>query len=267
MKTNQIFSIKRFINLIKSDLLMNYKKYGLMILAILLVDYVILYLNMPKYSYNPNNVYNIREYFPLFTSLGFFTLGAWIGSAFPEFNNKNTSRSYLITPASTFEKYTTQLLGRIIISTIIFLIIFWLAANLARFTVLHTIKENIPNIEQFNFSGVINTLKSDSVIEWLLPLSFLALIMFLFSVRIYFNKHGLVKTILSLSVVLFLLYLLFVIFTQVFYPSYKLFEVHSSEYQVTKSLKNSEILGIVILSLSSLILPVLGFFKLKEKEL
>lgn len=267
MKTNQIFSIKRFINLIKSDLLINYKKYGLMILAISLVYYVILYLNMPKYSYNPQSVYNTYEYYPLFISLGLFTLAAWIGSAFPAFNNKNTARSYLTTPASTFEKYTAQFLGRIIVSTIIFLIIFWIDARLARFTILNTVKDNIPNIKPFTYSAFIDRLKADTFTLWILPFGGLSLVLFLFSVRIYFGKHGLIKAILSLAAVIFIIYILFAVSTQFFYSGYKFFGVKTPDYQVTEKLNNGEIFTIIIFGVSWIFFTILGFFKLKEKEL
>lgn len=267
MKTNQIFNLKRFINLVKSDLLVNYKKYLLMIFVMTIVGFTFMYLNMPKHSYSSNEIYGIGRYFPLLISFALFALGAWIGSSFPAFNNKNTMRSYLMAPASTFEKYTAQILGRIIISSILFLIIVWIDARFARFTILHTVKENIPNIEKFTYSGIIERIKMDPFTSWSVPIFSLSLGAFLFSVRIYFRKQGLIKTLMALAVVMFAIYLLFIIFTQIFYPELRLFEIKANDYYITDKFKNSEILTMVILTLSGLLLPVLGFFKLKEKEL
>ena len=70
MKTNQIFSLKRFINLIKSDLLINYKRYGLMVLVMLFLGYVVMYLSFPKNGGD----YKIDRYFPFFISFMFFVL-------------------------------------------------------------------------------------------------------------------------------------------------------------------------------------------------
>lgn len=262
MKTNQIFSLKRFINLIKSDLLMNYKRYGMIVLVMTLLTYVVMYLNFPKNG----GTFDIERYFPFLVSFIFFSLGAWIGSSFPAFNRKNTSRNYLMTPASTFEKYTAQFIGRIIISTIVMLIIFWIDARFARFTVLHVIKENTTAIDKFSYTALYEKIKLDHVVYWT-PLIFFSLVTFLFSARIYFNKHGLIKSLLALAGVFFAFYILLVIYTQIFYPGNKLFEVDATNYIVTKSIKNSDILMIALLSFSILILPVLGFFKLKEKEL
>lgn len=269
MKTNQIFSLKRFINLIKSDLLINYKRYALMILVMTILGYVVLYLNMPKHTYGMNSVsdFNISKYMNLFMTFIIFSLGAWIGLSFPAFNNKNTRRNYLMSPASTFEKYSAQFLGRVIISTVMFLIIFWFDAQIARFTVLHSVNENIPIIEKFTYSGLIERLRADTFTNWLLPLFTLALFMFLFAVRIYFKKQGLLKTIFSLASVLLLIFFVLVVFTQFFFPEYKMFEIHTYEYKMTEKLLNGEILTIVILIFSAVMLPILGYFKLKEKEL
>lgn len=267
MKTNQIFSLKRFINLIKSDLLINYKKYALMVLVMSVAGFVFMYINMPKHSYAGAQTYGVNRYFPITLTFAIFALGAWIGSSFPAFNNKNTKRSYLMTPASTFEKYSAQILGRIIISTLIFLIILWIDARFARFTIIQTAKENIPDIEKFSYSAILERIKTDKFTFVATPVMSLSLSAFLFSVRIYFNKQGLLKTLVTLAIVLFSLYMLFAIFTKIFYPEYNFFEVHATDYWITDKLKNSEVVAIVVFALSGLLLPVLGFFKLKEKEL
>lgn len=266
MKTNQIFSTKRFINLIKSDLLINYKKYGLQLLVVFLLGYVLIYLNLPKHSYQIDDSYEVTKYFVLFV-VALFALGAFVGMSFPAFNHKNTSRGYLLTPASTFEKYTAQILGRIIIGTLLFLIIFWIDARLARFTIIHSVKENIPVIEKFTYSGMINRLKMDLFTLWIFPFLSLSMGCFVFSVRLFFAKNGLVKTILSMGGVFFVSYVVFALLTQIFYPELPLFQVRTPDYQITEKLGNGEIFSIVIFSVSWMFFLVFGFFKLKEKEL
>ena len=266
MNRNQIFSLKRFINLIKSDLLINYKKYGLQLLVIFLLGYGMMYLSLPKHSYQEGVNYDTSRYFSLFVT-ALFALGAFAGLSFPAFNHKNKSRVYLLTPASTFEKYTAQILGRIVIGTILFLIIFWIDARLARFTILNTVKENIPEIEKFTYSGIISRLKMDVFTLWLFPFISLSIGCFLFSVKLFFGKNGLVKTGLSMGGVLFITYLLFALLTQILYPETPWFEVKTPDYQITGNLGNGEIFSIVIFSISWIFFLIFGFFKLKEKEL
>ncbi|VBB45646.1 conserved membrane hypothetical protein [uncultured Paludibacter sp.] len=265
MNTNQYFSFTRFIKLIKSDWLINYKKYILLFLTMLAIGYVFIYLNLPKRAYEGSSVFDANRYLNLL-NISLFALIAFIGTSFPAFNSKKTARIYMLTPASTFEKYSAQFLGRIVITFILFLFAFWLDANLARLTVLGTIKENTPKIEAFSYSDLLRILKKDEFSHIFMPFLLLSTAMFFFAIRLFFNRNGILKTSLTFISFLFGIYLLFVLFSHIFYPETKGFDVHTSEYEVIRNLESGQILGIIIVSVSWIFLLVLGFFKLKEKE-
>ncbi|MGC3978909.1 MAG: hypothetical protein QM751_12220 [Paludibacteraceae bacterium] len=264
MKTNQIFSFRRFINLIKSDLLINYKKYGMQCLVMFILGYGLMYIYMPKY--NQGSAFDIKDYFQFFI-FSSFALGTFVGSSFPAFNTKRTKRTYLLTPASTFEKYTAQIFGRMIVTTLLFLIIFWVDAQLARFTVLHSAKESIPNIDVFSYSTLLNRLQKDEFTYRLLWFLLLSIGAFLFAVRIYFGKQGLLKAVLSLTGVLVSVSILFMIMAKIFYSEIEFFSIKTPVYNLTENLNNWEVFVIIIFAVSWLFFLAFGFFKLKEKEL
>ena len=51
MNSNKFFSFSRFYRLLMNDILINYKKYLLIILAAFIMGFVFLYSNMPKFAY------------------------------------------------------------------------------------------------------------------------------------------------------------------------------------------------------------------------
>lgn len=268
MTTNKYFSFTRFVRLIKSDLLINYKKYLLLVLAAFVLCYGFLYLNMPKRNFGDSYYFDINRYMDLFM-VTLFALGAFVGLSFPAFSNKKATRTYLLTPASTLEKYTVQIFGRFILTSLIFLLIFWLSALLARYTAIHAVKpdEAPPAITVFHYSDLWAAIRKDEFSAWFFPFMILSIGMFLFSVRLFFRKAGLLKTVLSLAVVIFSFFGLMVLFSHIFYPAQvKGWDIHGTTYQLLPKLNNGEFFSIIIFSISWLFLLVFGYFKLKEKE-
>lgn len=237
-------------------------------LAALVLGYGFLYLNIPKRSYGDSFVFDMSRYFSFFITT-LFALGAFVGAAFPAFSNKKTTRAYLLTPASTLEKYTAQLFGRVIVSSLVFLLLFWISAQLARFTAIHSVKtgEMPPLIDVFSYSGLWDRIQKDTFIAWFFPFLLLSIGMYLFAVRLFFNKAGLLKTVLSLFGVIFSIVGLMVLFSHVFYPAETMgWSMKATEYKITKQLSNNEFYTIIITSVSWLFFLVFGYFKLKEKE-
>ena len=134
MKTNQFFSFQRFCLLLRSDLLINYKRYSLIIVGAFIMGFVVLYGNMPKLVYGEIHNWDIfgsNKYIPIFLA-SLLALGVLVGSSFPDLGSKVRTANYLLIPSSTFEKLCSQIFIRFICGGGIFLVLFWIDAQLAR---------------------------------------------------------------------------------------------------------------------------------------
>ena len=265
MKSNTFFSFSRFYLLLRNDILINYKKYLFMVLGAFVVGYIVLYWQMPKVdSIYPD--FKADNYTPIFF-MGLLGLGAFVGMAFPELENKIKTRNYLMLPASAFERMTVQFFIRVICGGILYLVVFWLVAHLARFSALRTFQgqANAHTIESFHFSSLLVGSR-DLLSKLAIGFSIFSIGMYLFSIKIFFNRFSLVKTIISLVAVYALFACIMVLFSHLFYPETIGFRVHVDNYNIAKNLTNSNIWVYSISFLSWLFFLTLGYFKLKEKQ-
>lgn len=267
MESNSFFSLQRFFLLMRNDLLLNYKKYLLTIVGALIVGYVILYFQMPTKEHSMD--FSDKRYLPIFMTF-IFALGAFVGMSFPALNSKSTTISYLLMPSSSFEKFLSQFLIRIVAGTALFLAIFWIDAYLARETALLVLRkfENIPQIDSFSYHTLINNFgnNGDVIARNVVIFLFLSIGIYLFSVRIYFRKVAMIKSALSLSFSIFLIIILLYIFSSIFYPETKGMDFHLNEYKVYLKYSNFDIWLFTMFSLPWLFFLPLGYFKLKEKQ-
>jgi hypothetical protein len=265
MKSNTFFSFNRFYLLLRNDILINYKKYLFTVLGAFIVGYLILLWQMPKVenvfaSFTANN-YSSAFY------MGLLGLGAVVGMAFPELENKIKTSNYLMLPASTFERMTVQFLIRVIGAGILYLGIFWLDAYLARFSALRISHGHIDvhRIESFHFSSLLIGTK-DLLSKLAIIFSIFSIGMYLFSIRIFFKRFALVKSIISLVAVYALFACVMVLLSHLFYPETIGFRVHVENYNLTPDNTNSNIWVYSISFISWLFFLPLGYFKLKEKQ-
>lgn len=271
MNTNQFFSISRFWLLLRNDMMMNYKRYLMNIGGAFVVCFIIIYMTLPT---KPNYVdYSARSYASPFLIM-LFGLGGFIGMAFPFLNEKRQLSVYLLTPASTFEKYLSQFLIRFIGGIVIFLLIFHIDAIIARQAALAALAkyEHAPTIAKYSFIHLFDVKYSLSsgyrygqIINEISSL--LAVGIFLFSIRVFFNKNGLIKTLLAGTVVFFAILLLFVALSHIFYPETIGMDIHLSYYKVNDTFRNIELWITALACATPIFLLPLGYFKLKEKQL
>ena len=265
MKSNTFFSFSRFYLLLRNDILINYKKYLFTVLGAFIVGYMVLYLQMPKVEniYANFTAYNYSTVF----FMGLLGLGAVVGMAFPELGNKIKTSNYLMLPASAFERMTLQFLIRVIGAGILYTIIFWLDAHLARFSALRIFQGHVNShhIENFHFSSLLIGSK-DILSKLAIFFSIFSIGMYLFSIRIFFKRFALVKTIISLVAFYALTACVMVLFSHLFYPETIGFRVHVDNYNLTPDITNSNIWIYSISFLSWLFFLTLGYFKLKEKQ-
>jgi hypothetical protein len=298
MNSNKFFSFNRFYLLLRSDLLINYKKYCLAILVAFILGFVFLYGSMPRLVYggdtlNDWNTFGCNRYKSIFL-FSIVVLGVLVGSSFSDLGSKVKTANYLLIPASTFEKFFSQFFSRVICGGAIFLVLFWIDAQLARAisgmqmvdvkTNLHYANaEHI--IEKFNYGMIflyekVRTYSSETgtySIEkivyykayetWGASLFIVSIGLYLFSVRLFFKKLGLVKSIISFVVLFFILFLFMVVFSHIFYPNTVGFDVSLPTYTLQNGTDNIGFWLCLIGLVSPLFLLPLGYFKLKEKQL
>ncbi len=268
MKSNSFFSFRRLYLLTRNDILLNYKKYLLTIVGAFIVGSIIIYLQMPTREYS--NHFDIWNYTMTFM-ICLVGLGAFIGISFPAFSSKTSTMSYLLLPSSTLEKFLSQFLIRIVISTGLFFLIFWIDAYFAREAATLVLQKygNTFEIEPFDYSNLFYNLTGERYlfVRIVITMTFISIGFFLYSIRIYFNRLALVKTAISLVTFLSLGVLLFAIFSHIFYPETKGMDFKLNIHQVFKQVTNIEFWLFTMFCLSILILIPLGYFKLKEKQL
>jgi hypothetical protein len=282
MNSNKFFSFSRFYQLLRNDILLNYKKYLLTIVGAFILGFIVIYMQMPNYLYGYSGYsFDASRYFNVFI-MCLVGLGAFVGSAFSELSSKVKISNYLLLPASTFEKFLCQFVIRALVGTVIFMFIFWVDAHIARIAVLSNLKNNLGQlvgpekydyIEKFHFSMFLIKSKYPIVTNWKLfeGIGMILIIfssgMFLFSVKIFFRKLGLIKTGISLVATLYLIMIVMMCFSQLFYPETKSFGIANIDYELSNGYSNDEIFLYSIAYTAPLFLLPLGYFKLKEKQL
>lgn len=282
MNSNKFFSFSRFYQLLRNDILLNYKKYLLTIVGAFILGFILMYLYMPTriYSYS-NSGFDATRYSSLFI-MCLLGLGAFVGSAFSELSSKVKISNYLLVPASTFEKFLSQFIIRFIAGTIILLVLFWIDVHLARIAALSRIEgmdghlagpEKYDYIEKFHWSMFLIKSKYPVLTNWRLfegigyILTFFSAGMFFFSVKIFFRKLGLIKTGISLVAILYLMMAGMFFFAHLFFPETKGFDTVNISYFLSNGYTNNDIFLYSIGYLAPLFLLPLGYFKLKEKQL
>ena len=285
MNSNKFFSFSRFYLLLRNDILLNYKKYLLTVSGAFILGFFVIYSNMPKYVQKDELhwIFGSQRYFQAFI-MCLIGLGAFIGSSFSELSNKVKTTNYLLLPASTLEKYLIKFLIHVLAGTILFLIIFWIDAHLARYVTINNMKathnevlsyaEKEKFIEVFNYSMFLikNTRLTITYWSWFEGLAIVfglfSVGMYFFNVKIFFKKLGLIKTAISLIAVLYSGIVVMMLLSQLFYPETKVFEISSNmDYRLPNGYLNIEVWMYLSAYFVSLFLIPLGYYKLKEKQL
>ena len=266
MNTKQFFSINRFWLLLRNDMMINYKKYLLNIGGAFVVFFIIIYMTLPT---NPDRGdYEAQKYAGAFV-ITLFGLGGFIGMAFPFLGEKRQMSVYLLTPASTFEKYLSQFLIRFIGGIVIFLSIFYIDAFIARQAAMQVLAKypNAPSIAPMSFYEIINSIANlkhaSGYGEPLSIMSFFIIISFyLFTIKVFFNKNGFIKTLLSGTAISFAIILLNYGIVSIFLPEHTLIY-----YKVNNQFYNLQLWITALGCATPVFLLPLGYFKLKEKQL
>ena len=264
MKRNKYFNIRRFSVLYKQDLLINHKTYLFTLTGLAIGTYAFCFFVL---STMKAKVYNIYDYMPMLL-LYLMTIGVLIGTSFPALKNKIRRSNYLLDPGSTLEKFLVQLLNRLILFIPIALLLFWAGANLAKISLIPNpdIKFDPSKIPAFNY---VDIFKGTSALrdKIAIVVSIFSGFSVLFAGSAYFNRHALVKTLITFAIGIASVLLTLVLCSHIFFPDFVTgLEIHVPDYKLAEDLYNVQLFFYATGGLSWLFFLSLAYFKLKEKE-
>jgi len=273
MKFNDFFNTKRFGLLVKHDLMINQNKY----LLKLLVLFLGLYASMVLYMLKVPNSFCVIQYgenqiqphgYTTFFIFGLIAMGVFIGSAFSDLGSKVKRTTFLLLPASTFEKILHPFLIRVVLGIVCFLLFFLVDAHLARLTVANTPTILFKGLvlAPFSFERIISTMGRDDFA--MISFAFFSFGIYLFVVPLYFKKQALLKTILFFFVGLYAYISFFVLLSKIFHPGLAHgFNFQTPGFVIAEDLTIMEFFVDSIACISWAFLLLLGYFKLKELKL
>lgn len=265
MEKNQFFNFKRFVLVLRNDLIINYKKYLLFLLGTLVIGTALIWLQMPK----NNHQYGFGEnrYFSFFM-IALFGLAAVVGTSFSELNSKIKTTGFLMMPGSAFEKYMAQFSIRVIFGLVLFLLIFWLDTQIARLIALSSFEGAFDPgiIKAFNYGILIKWYQNESFAFMVVSMIW-GVGMCLFAVRLFFKRSPFVKVILLLSVIGYIFGGVVWLVAHIAYP-----EILWDQMRVPDGPGFIEGYNIfesylaVYLHVTWITALILGYFKLKERQ-
>ncbi len=284
MKSNSFFSLNRFVLLLRNDILLNYKKYLLTIAGAFILGFMVMYTNMPHLVVQNEYrwIFDAQDYLQTFT-MCLVGLMVFVGSGFPGFSSKTNTFNYLQIPASTFEKYLCQFTIYVFAGSILFFIIFWMDAHLARTIALNNLKysndelvgaEKFKYIKEFSYKSMFFIVRENPVVvyrKWTEIINLFVMAfsvgMYFFNVKLIFKKLGVIKAALSLVALIFLIMIFFTVLSKLYFPETEFFEIAKAlDYKRTNGISTIDLwMTILAYCVPFLIIPF-GYFKLKEKQ-
>jgi len=273
MKSNDFFNMKRFGLLVKHDLMINQNKYLLKMLVLFLGLYAVLcYLMMNNTNsfciqYWDAHKHVPQGYMQLFV-FGLMALGAFVGGSFSDLGSKVKRTSFILLPASTFEKILHPFLLRVVLGIICYLLFFWVDAHLARLTVANApsvvMKDLV--IDPFSYVQMIDAMGRDGFEQ--IIFAFFSMGMYLFTIPLFFKKQALLKAVFTFFVGVFVYMLFFGMLSHLFHPGvYVGLQFSVPDYIIFGDVRCFDFLMSSIVCVSWVFLLFLGYFKLKELKL
>ncbi len=258
---NNTFSFSRFIKLCKQQLFLNSR---LILFGLIGYCGTIFILMLPMRVSNSQNVFDVTNFLQVMT---FFFIGFGVlynGYSFKFLRTKESSISYLMIPASALEKFIFEFLNRVVLTIIALPTIFWIVFNLTGlfFNILDDIGYSFISINDIieTFEG-----EKDSALffSFAIPVTFLILIL-PFTGSTIFTKQPLIKTLFSVTIIC-LCYagVVYFLAETVGINQYTLNEngiITPMESAAVKNFFRS------VLWLTNIVLLIVAFLKLKEKE-
>ncbi len=262
METNNSFSFQRLVLLGKQSFIINKKLIGISLAGFSAIIFIALIVMQSAANFrNWDNGDSAAAFVFLFFQFGFI----YTCLSFPAFRSKEKSMVYLMLPASVSEKYTFELLTRIVLYIVLMPLLFWLVANIEGI-VVHSF---MPELTNYKFSfrdGFLAIVKNGKFEFWALILTIQGILFVFiapFTGASHFSKSPLLKTVFAFLAIMagygFFVFLLV--------KGLDLEHIHSMNNKVLFLTKDNALIFLGILStLINLSLLSIAFFKLKEKE-
>lgn len=262
MKTNNLFSIQRFIMLFRQSVIVNKKLMGISLAGVTGTMFAVL-IFIQSMSYPPYwNVHNYMGVFFLF----FFPLGIiYTSLSFPAFRSKEKSIGFLMLPASTSEKFIFALLTRVVAFILFMPLLFWAVANIEG-SLFHHFDPRLYNYK-FSFSQSIEELNMAMVRDfgWIV-IGQICLFVFIaaFAGASHFSKSPLVKTIFTFSLIV----AGFLLFTYLIIKGLNLreYDIRENSGHLIDSKEEVKVFFEIATTAVNLSLLFITWFSLKEKE-
>jgi hypothetical protein len=265
MKTNQIFSIKRFGKYASCSFISNYRQSVLFWGALTFTIIAISLFIMKGVHSNWNN----EGWQPVFLS-GFFIGGAlYTGFAFPAFRSKERTQTELLIPVSTLERLLYEFLVKVIAFISLYPIIFYISSSLA-VGISNTFRIRIVNATLNGMSTFpFKTISYEKLFSQMEPGLFG--MVFMLSVLIFviafagaatFRKLPLIKTIVIIGSIIMTV----IIYITLLFEKFKFRQSWLTYLEYNISAQQGFLIGTVIFAFITLIALVYTYFKLKEKE-
>lgn len=254
MKTNQIFSFKRFCRYALSCLTLHYRQLLWLCGAVAAGIFfsAMFFINI-NYSWKNNEWAGFSLFFFAVTSLLF------IGSAFPGLRNREKAITFFMTPASTTEKFIYELAERLLLFLIVFPILLSVFGNLAMET-LRTIKATYGhtlNAESLSIANILAIIPS-KIYRLIIPV-ILAIGSLAFAGSVVFKRLPLIKTAIFAAIIFLLNIGYFYILIEKLHLRHP-WIAHLDENSVLNTF-------MAVASITLVSILAYAFFKLKEKEI
>jgi len=263
MQTNTLFSFQRFLLLGKQTFIINKKMIGISLAGFAGLMFFVLFTVQSAANFqNWDNHDAMVTFFFLFLQFGFI----YNCLSFPSFRTKEKSMAYLMLPATVSEKFTFELLTRIVLYILLMPLLFWMVANLEG-VIIHYF---IPDLQNYKFSFIAfvsDMIRENKMTGWV-TFAILQGILFVFIASFtgasHFSKSPLLKTGFAFTLII----AGYGLYSFLLVKGLNLEAFHPANNRVL-FIKN-EVDGIAALSVGAAIINLclitMAYYKLKERE-
>ena len=189
----------------------------------------------------------------------------YAGYSFPSLRAKESSISYITLPASVLEKFLLEFINRVLLAVILLPLLFWLTYNVGTYFLDLVFRKF-----QYEFVGPailreeLADLLNDPVAMMLIVAVFFLALILPFTGAAFFVKQPLIKTLFSVaSIVILYILMIYVVVDPLGLKNY----IVPDDVKLLPVKKEEALLFFTIaVSVTNLIMLVVAYLKLKEKE-
>lgn len=264
MSINNTFSLPRFVQLAKQSFAHNRKLILLTLVGLCGALFILFFLI--QLSNNLRQGTDPEIFIPVFLTIFFGGGILFIGNAFPGFRNKEKTISYLMLPASSFEKYLLELISRLVVLFIVLPALFWLIFHFEGF--VFQVFYSKASFEMMELGKIPELGPTDPNLNgWMKPLIsgvvFMGLLI-AFTGAAHFERYPLVKTLFIVAVIFFsTMGIMYVIIEKWGLGKYN---PNDSLWLFPKSGGQAITFFAIIFWIVDLVLLTVSFLKIKERE-